>query len=286
VSRNLLRRIVVAAVGIPVAVGVVYLGGWWLAGLVAVFAALGAIEFYRFALAGGVRPLVFVGLVGAAAMPIVTYVMLGGLWNLPLRWVVFGAAAWLLGIAGGAAARRAPSERPLEAVSVTVLGAAYAGGLPAFLLLLRQVPNAPSEWAATLLVFLPLVVTWVGDTVAMGVGHAVRGPKLAPVLSPNKTWSGAVGGALSAVVLAPVYGQFVLRPLGIGIPWWQLGLLGLAVSVAGQTGDVTESLFKRQVGVKDSGGFFPGHGGVLDRLDALYWAVPVAAVLLTLYGVL
>lgn len=285
-SRNLLLRVTVAAVGIPVAVGVVYLGEWWLAILVAAFGVLGALEFYRLALAGGVRPLTAVGLVGAAAVPIASYTILSDTFEGSLSWVVYGIAAWLLAVAGVAAARRLPGERPLEAVGVTVFGALYAGGLPAFLLLLRHAPGAPSRWAATALVFLPLVVTWVGDTVAMGAGYALRGPKLAPVLSPNKTWSGAVAGGLSAIVLAPLYGALVLRPLGVEIAAWQLGLLGLAVSVLGQSGDVTESLFKRQMGVKDSGGFFPGHGGVLDRLDALYWAVPSAALLLTWYGVL
>ncbi|MDH3368365.1 MAG: phosphatidate cytidylyltransferase [Gemmatimonadota bacterium] len=142
-----------------------------------------------------------------------------------------------------------------------------------------------SREAGTAVVFLPLVVTWVGDSLAMFGGKWFGGPKLAPVLSPNKTWSGAVSGAVGAVVLAPLYGLLVLSPVGVNVPNWQLIVLGLALSIVGQSGDMAESLFKREAGVKDSGTFFPGHGGVLDRFDSLYWVLPATAVLLTLFGV-
>jgi phosphatidate cytidylyltransferase len=91
---------------------------------------------------------------------------------------------------------------------------------------------------------------------------------------------------LGAVVLAPVYGILVLARLGVSIPWWQLAVFGLVISGVGQIGDVSESLFKREAGVKDSGGFFPGHGGVLDRFDSLYWVLPTSLLLLRLYGTL
>lgn len=285
-SGNLLRRVTVAAVGIPTAVAIVYAGHWWLTAVLAGFGLLGTAESYRLARAAGVRPLAPVGLLGAAALPVVAYAVVGGGWDPGVRWLAFAAAGWLVLVTASAMAVRAPQERPLEAAAVTVFGAVYAGGLPAFLLLLRHAGGLPSEWAATAIVFLPLVLTWIGDTVAMGAGYALRGPKLAPVLSPNKTWSGALAGGLSAVALAPAYGYLVLRPLEVDIAAWQLAALGLAVSLLGQSGDVAESLFKRQAGVKDSGGFFPGHGGVLDRFDALYWAVPGATVLLTAFGVL
>ncbi|MGD2135336.1 MAG: phosphatidate cytidylyltransferase [Gemmatimonadales bacterium] len=285
-SSDLPRRVMVAAIGIPVAVGMVFLGHWWLTALLVVFGLVGTAELYRLAQTAGVRPLAAAGMAGAAALPIVTYGIVQGVWVPDLRWLAFGVAAWLVLVTGQAVALRGPTARPLEAAAVTVFGAVYAGGLPAFLILLRHSPGPPSEWAATAVVFLPLLVIWVGDSVAMGVGYAVRGPKLAPVLSPNKTWAGAIGGGLAAVVAAPLYGALVLRPLGIDLSLWQLAVLGLVLSLLGQSGDVAESLFKRQVGVKDSGGFFPGHGGVLDRFDALYWAIPGATVLLTIFGVL
>jgi phosphatidate cytidylyltransferase len=131
---------------------------------------------------------------------------------------------------------------------------------------------------------MPLVVTWVCDSLAMSGGSAIGGPKLAPVLSPNKTWAGAISGSVGAVILAPLYGILVLGRFGLEIEVWQLALFGLVISVVGQIGDLSESLFKREVGMKDSGGFFPGHGGVVDRFDSLYWVLPTSALLLRLFG--
>ncbi|NIM50338.1 MAG: phosphatidate cytidylyltransferase [Gemmatimonadales bacterium] len=278
------RRVAVAAVAIPAALGLVYLGGWVLAGLIAVFGIAGAREIYRLAERGGVRPTPIAGYVGAAGLPLVGYAVLPDGLALETRWAVLGGTAWLIALVATTTATRPPTARPLAAAAVTGFGAVYAGGLPAFLLLLRHSALVPSPWAATAIVFLPLVLTWVCDSLAMAGGFAIGGPKLAPVLSPNKTWAGAVSGSLGAVVLAPLYGAIVLAPLGVGISTWLLLVFGGVVSMAGQVGDVAESLLKREVGVKDSGSFFPGHGGVLDRFDSLYWVIPTSALLLTLFG--
>ncbi|HET7039542.1 MAG TPA: phosphatidate cytidylyltransferase, partial [Gemmatimonadales bacterium] len=140
--------------------------------------------------------------------------------------------------------------------------------------------------AATALVFLPLIIVWACDSLAMAGGAVMGGPKFAPVVSPNKTWSGTITGSVAATVAGPLYGLAVLQPVGIELGWERLALLGLVLSALGQVGDLAESLFKREAGVKDSGGIFPGHGGVLDRLDSLYWALPAAAALLAAYRVL
>lgn len=119
------------------------------------------------------------------------------------------------------------------------------------------------------LVFFVLVITWVGDTAAYFVGRAIGKHKLAPILSPNKSWEGTVASILGALLVAVVFARFVNLPLP--------HLLGMAASgnVAGQFGDLLESAFKRSAGVKDSGTLLPGHGGVLDRIDALILAFPV-----------
>ena len=119
---------------------------------------------------------------------------------------------------------------------------------------------------------------------AMAGGSTIGGSKLAPTLSPNKTWAGAVSGTVGAIVAAPLYAWVVLDRVGVTFVFWQLLAFGFFVSVLGQLGDLAESLLKREAGVKDSGGFFPGHGGVLDRFDSLYWGVPVAAVLSKAFG--
>ena len=274
-----MKRIAVAAVGIPAAFYLVYLGGWALALTLSALAAFGALELYRLASTRGVRPLVALGLLGAVALPPV--MLLGsGTRNLDGRWAVLGGAAWLILIMLAALRARTPADHPLAAVAVTAFGAFYTGGLPAFLIWLRESPAAPTALAATWLVFLPLALTWICDSLAMLGGSMIGGRKLAPVLSPKKTWSGGITGAVGAVILGPLYGALVLQPAGIRIPVAALLLVGLAVGTLGQLGDIAESLFKREAGVKDSGTFFPGHGGVLDRLDSLYWGIPTTVIIL------
>jgi phosphatidate cytidylyltransferase len=119
----------------------------------------------------------------------------------------------------------------------------------------------------------------------MLVGVWVGGAKVAPTVSPNKTWSGTIGGVVGAVGAALGWGLLVVVPRGIAVSPLQLTILGLVIGVVGQVGDLAESLLKREAGVKDSGRLFGAHGGVLDRLDSLYWAVPVAAMLLGCWGV-
>ncbi len=120
----------------------------------------------------------------------------------------------------------------------------------------------------------------------MTFGSMIGGPKFAPVVSPNKTWSGTIAGSLSGAVVAPVYFLIFLDRFSFDLSIPQLIVFGFVVSSVGQIGDLAESLFKREVGTKDSGTFFPGHGGILDRFDSLYWAIPTAVILLRLYRVI
>ena len=285
-ASNLARRISVAAIGIPATVGLIYLGGWALVATLSVLGALGALELYRLAARHDVRALLVPGCVGAALMPVAAWLVLPRGYGLEPRWLAFVVAAWLLGVLAWAVAFRRPEQGPAAGVGVTVLGALYAGGLPAFLLLLRHTLTAPGAWAGTALAGLPLVTTWICDTFAMAGGSLFGGPKLAPVLSPKKTWAGAVSGTIGALLTALVYGRWIMAPLGAPVGAGTLLACGLAVATLGQLGDVAESLFKREAGVKDSGTFFPGHGGVLDRLDSLYWAIPAVALVLSLAGAL
>ena len=198
------------------------------------------------------------------------------------------AMAWLLVVIVAALARRGPQGRPLAVVGVTVFGAAYAGWLLSFALALRHpapgLALSDARIGMALLVF-PLALTWLGDTSAMAAGKAIGGPKLAPVVSPNKTWAGSAAGLLTSVVASLAYAALVFPRVGIAVAAWEALVLGVAISVAGQVGDLAESVFKREVGMKDSSSLIPGHGGVLDRLDALYFAVPVTALLLHVLGI-
>ena len=280
-SRNLLVRIAFAVPAIAVSVGVVWLGGWVLATLVAVLGVLGAREVYDFARRQGIEPLEALGLGAAAAAPLATFWAKGADWE-P---VLYRGALWLLAMMVAAMAR-GPARRPLTAVAVTMFGTLYASALLAFVVAIRHGPHSDAHpRGSAALGILPLVMTWVCDTCAMAAGTLFGGPKLAPVLSPRKTWAGAVGGAVGALVAALVYGSVVLDRVAVRLGLWQLVAVGVVVALAAQVGDVAESLFKREVGVKDSSDLIPGHGGVLDRLDSLYFVLPVSAGLFRLFGI-
>ncbi len=285
-SRNLLLRIAFAVPAIALSLVVLWRGGWALAGVLAVLGGLGAREVYDLARRQGIAPLREIGYVGAAALPF------AALWNRGTEphsalAVPLITALWMLSVLVLAMIRRGPAGRPLTAVAVTIFGCFYASGLLAFLVSIRHgIHSDAHPLASTALATFPLVVTWICDTCAMAAGHWWGGPKLAPVLSPNKTWAGAIGGTLGALLTAWAYGPLVLARVAVPLNPVQLLTLGLIVAVAAQTGDVAESLFKREAGLKDSSSLIPGHGGVLDRLDSLYFVVPAAAGLFKLFGVI
>lgn len=282
-TRNLAQRIAFAVVAIPLAVGLVWWGGWPLAGALGLLGVLGAREVYGLARRQGIDALDGMGLAAAAVIPLATYWVKGS----ETRWAepaIFAAALWLLALLV-AAMWRGPERRPLPVVSVTVFGALYASALPSFLIAIRHGANAGvKSWPLAVLVLLPLALTWICDTAAMAAGSAIGGPKLAPLLSPNKTWAGAIGGFSAAVAAAVLLGGWVLPRVGLTLSAGRLVLVGATVGLVAQVGDVAESLFKREVQVKDSSNLIPGHGGVLDRLDSLYFVLPVSAGLFRLFG--
>jgi phosphatidate cytidylyltransferase len=197
----------------------------------------------------------------------------------------FAVAVWLLAILVATLARLRPEQKPLGSAAVTVLAPLYAGGLLAFALVIRHAQHGERSIAGAALLLFPLIVVWVCDSVAMEVGRRVGGPRLAPVVSPGKTWAGTVGGFLGALAVAPLYQVLVFERVGVNVVSWHALIVAAVVGSLGQVGDLVESLLKREAGVKDSSRLFPGHGGVLDRLDSLYFAVPLTAALYRLFGV-
>lgn len=267
-------RAAVAAVGIPLAVGVVYMGGFVLGGLLAVVAVLAVLEFYRMAERKAARPLAYLGAGGAAALVLLASLFpeegpggAGFPWLLALFLLAtVTAAIWTRGVEG----------EPLLSVSTTIFGTLYTGGLLSYALFLRHLPAQPDAWHGTALVFAPVLLTWASDTFAYFVGRAFGRHKLIPRVSPGKTVEGSLGALVGTVAVAVGYSLVLARFPSYRMSIAEAAAFGVLVSVSAQVGDLAESLLKRDAGVKDSGTLLPGHGGALDRFDSLLFTLPLA----------
>ena len=259
-----LSRILVAAVLLPLVLGMVWLGGWWLFGLAAVGGLLALHELCGIARA--LRPIVLGGYVGlvlallGAQLGGTTWLLAGILATLPAALLVFFVSS--------------ARQNAVAGFAVTLLGVAWIGGGLALLLLLRDVPEH-----GRLLIYTTLLAVFADDTAAFFVGRVIGRHRLAPAISPGKSWEGFVAGTVAAVLVTffALYEQDVVTT-GESL------VLGLAIALAATMGDLFESAVKRDLGVKDSGSLLAGHGGVLDRVDSLLWAGPAAYVTLLALG--
>lgn len=263
---NFLSRLLVAAVGLPLALGLLWLGGWWLFALVLVAALVGVHEFVTTArplrpLAPAVYAGVVLALVGARTGGLVW--MLGG-------FLTTFVLAFVLDVV---ARTRAPTT---AAVGSTILGSAWIGLGLGCVLLLRQMHDEPR-----LIAFTVVLAVFAADTLAYLSGRVAGRHKLAPRISPKKTWEGLAGGALAGVFVAFV-ALYDTRSHYLSI--WQAIVLGFVLVVAAVIGDLFESALKRDLEVKDTGTLLGGHGGVLDRVDALLFAAPAAYFLVLAFG--
>jgi phosphatidate cytidylyltransferase len=285
---NLVRRVGFALVAIPLALALIWYGGLPLALVLALVSALGARELLDLALRRDVHPIRLLALLSSAAVPLLVY---GAIATPAVRswaevWWPYLGAIWIILLLTWVLASRSPTEHPIAAAGITLLAVAYTGVLPAFLLSIRHSGFALKSWGGAWLVFFPLVVTWVCDTAAMFGGRALGGPKLAPTVSPGKTRSGSIAGVVGGLLIAPLFSFWIFPRVGVEIPLWQLVAIAGVLSIVGQVGDLAESLFKREAGVKDSSNLIPGHGGVLDRFDSLYFVIPAAAAMYRALGVI
>lgn len=192
------------------------------------------------------------------------------------------AAVVFLAVAGAALWARGVGGRPLASISVTAFGAVYASGMLTFAYLLRHHRFVVDPAAGSALLLYPVILTWLSDTGAYFTGRAFGKTKLMPAVSPGKTRAGAIGALVVTLVASLVYNAIVLRPLAqLALAPWTAAIFGVVISAVGQVGDLVESMLKREAGVKDSSRILPGHGGILDRLDSLYFVLPVAYLILT-----
>ena len=256
----LLSRVLVALVGLPSVLGLVYLGGWWLFALVAVAAVLALHEYAL--MIRSLRPVILAAYAGALLS--LLGALLGG-----LEWTVAGflstiAVAFLL---HWIAETR---QSATVAIASTVLGAGWIGLCLGHLVLLREIPEE-----GRLATFTVLLAVWAGDIGAFFAGRMIGRHKLAPSLSPGKTWEGFLFGTAATIFVAFValYKQDYLS-ISESI------VLGVVIAVAGPVGDLFESGLKRDMQVKDTGRILAAHGGVLDRIDSLLFACVASYYLL------
>ncbi|NUO64108.1 MAG: phosphatidate cytidylyltransferase [Gemmatimonadaceae bacterium] len=269
---ELTRRVLFSVVAIPIALAAIWFGDWALAALLAIAAALAAAEYFRIAREAGHQPFVMAGAALAGLVPIVMHGR-----RLGVSLAIFAAAIW----------KRWPDGRPIGAAATTVFGIVYTGGTLAYGYSLRYHPYAVGAVAGSAMVALPLILTWTSDIGAYFVGRALGRRKLIPAVSPGKTVAGAVGALVLCMLVAWAYQRWVLvpratlalRPLVPALGASGALLFGALISVVAQVGDLAESLIKRESGVKDSSHLIPGHGGVLDRLDSLFFVLPTAYLL-------
>lgn len=254
----------VAAWGIPLLVGLTYLGGWWTTTLVAAVALGAQLEYYRLQSRMGRRPLVGFGLAAGAGV-----VAAWGWSRGALPWVMAAAViTTLLGTvrtgrshADGTATLFGICLGPLLAGTFQVIRSGLSsGGWDAF----EGQDLAIGLWG----------VLWVGDTAAYAGGKWLGSRKLAPDISPHKTIEGFGFGLMGAAGFGLGWSLIRNLPLDVGL------VCGLTAGTAGQLGDLAESRLKREVGVKDSSGLLPGHGGVLDRFDSFLVTSPVVTMYL------
>jgi phosphatidate cytidylyltransferase len=279
---ELTRRVLFGIVAAPLTVALIYLGGPWLGALCAAAAGLGAWEVYRLARATGIEPFDAIGIPVATLVPLVMALEPPGVFTLPI-----GPAALVVLVLLTAALIRGAHGRPLAAVAVTLFGIVYTGGLLSFGIGIRYHNYAVGRTAGTVLVLLPIILTWTNDIGAYMFGRLFGHRKLVPTISPGKTVAGAIGGTALTIIACWAYVRWVLHPLGeLALAPWAIIVFGLAISITAQIGDLVESLLKREAGIKNSSELIPGHGGVLDRLDSLLFVLPVAYVLFNISGLL
>lgn len=271
-SRNLIVRILVAAIAIPTILWISYQGGGWLFGMVMVLATLASVEFL---IREGFKPdspIFWWGTFGSLLLISVSvdqtflFNLTGVSWlnkigPLQVLVILFGLSAMMLAIG------RAEPAKLFRRHSRLMWGILYIGLLYPFVWRVGQGWEMVSGGDSLLFLF---GILWVGDTFAMAIGTWMGRHQLAPAVSPNKTIEGFIGGLVGAILIAIVMHFWKLSHL----PWLHVLLIAVGCSAFGQLGDLVESMWKRSLDIKDSSSIIPGHGGILDRFDSLLFGAP------------
>jgi phosphatidate cytidylyltransferase len=256
---------------VPLLILLARAGGLAFLGFVVLQTFVGLVEFYRMMRAKGHRPVAWLGQASAFAVLVLAYRP-----HTPNAAFLLTAALMLV---LALALRHPERKRIVEGLSVTAFGVLYVGWLSAHFVLLRELPwraglgYADGAW----LVLYAFLVTWSCDVGAYFVGRTFGRTRPWAAISPRKTVEGSVGGFVFAILGAWIGGRVFMHS-ATGVPWlrpWDVLAIGALVGVCGQVGDLVESLLKRDAESGDSSDLIPGHGGVLDRFDSLYFGAPI-----------
>jgi phosphatidate cytidylyltransferase len=251
------HRVITAAVGVPLVILAIWFGDpWpWFTLLIAAAALAGTYEFYRMANFDRREPLIYLGLLWALAL------VLSPHYRSPDVLPIVITATMLISLIRLLC--RPSKEGAFRNWAWTIVGALYVGWMLSYWLNLRGLEDG-RNW-----VYLAMLTTFANDTGAFFIGRARGKHRLAPAISEGKTWEGAVGGLMCAILGAIVIATVLNLISPLTFRYWQIILLGFLVGLFAQLGDLVESLLKRNMGVKESGNLLPGHGGILDRFDSL-----------------
>jgi len=280
---NMLTRILVGIIAIPIVIGIIGLGGWFFACAVIIVTTIALMEFYRLAASKHAEANILVGVTWSLCMQGSVAIMCSARGLEPLTWLMasigFLAGGLLLTMTAELWRNR---ENALLNIAVTAFGVMYISGFMSALILLRGTDSITFEsirWFSEPGAFLVLAIfvsVWACDTVAYFVGIKFGTHKLFPRVSPKKTWEGAIGGFVGAVAAFALLAAYYMPQM----PIVHAIVCGVIVGVMGQVGDLAESLLKRDASVKDSSQILPGHGGLLDRFDSILFVAPLILIYL------
>jgi phosphatidate cytidylyltransferase len=260
------ERIIVGLIALPAVLIPIWLGGVW-AALFAVLAGVGGgVEFYRLMQIGGYQPSRILGLLWLALLI---------LSNWQPQYLPFSLIL-MAGMIVTFIDAMHQKEMPISAWMATGMGALYFSTMLGQALALRQLPNG-LWW-----VYMALALTWMNDSAAYFVGVSFGKNKIWPRLSPKKTWEGTIAGWVTAAVVGALW--IIITPLNATYSPFFGAIIGVFAGVLAFFGDLSISTLKRQVGVKDTGNLFRGHGGLLDRLDSLLFVFPFVYQVVLLWG--
>lgn len=264
--KSFLRRAAVVFVGGPVLLYVFYSGGWALLALLAVISGTGLWEYYSLAAHKGYAPDRAVG-IGAT-------LLVYGVWSRGLGYLTVPVLVGVLVASFLLQIRRGSLVSVMENTAVTLFGLFYCTVLPGHLLWFQGVPGHP-PWSGIpdgrYWLIMVVLLVWTFDIFSYLVGSGLGRHKLFPLISPKKSWEGLLGGVVG---LTAVF-VLLVRGWGLTVRAADYAAVPLLAGLAALGGDVFESMLKRDAKVKDSSSFLPGHGGILDRFDALFLAGPV-----------